>query len=605
METNFARLINTQAKKFNDKIALFDRDELTDPWKKISWREFSDKVDITAKALLNLGIKVQERVGQFSQNKSENFIVDFALYSIRGVNVPIYPTSSLQQVEFIVNDSEIEYLFVGEEQQYLVALDLFKTCKTLKKLIVFDEKVSLTDAEKSIYFKDLLEIGEKSTNENKLEERRNSLIEDDMSCILYTSGTTGNPKGVIMTHKMYNEALRIHPIRLSQVTPADVSIAFLPITHVFERTWCYFLFYVGATVYLNHRPTEIQQTIKDVRPTLMCAVPRFWEKVFVGVQEKLTQSSPFKLGLIAWAVSVGKKYNLDFIRKGKTPDIFLKITYKIADKVIFSKVKNVLGLENAVTLPVAGAKLADPIALFFISIGVPIVYGYGLTESTATVSCFLQNDYKIGTVGTIMPDVEVKIGEDNEILLKGKTITPGYYKNPEANKNAYTEDGWFRTGDAGFVSEDGKITLTERIKDLFKTSNGKYIAPQEIETRLEMDKYIEQAVAVGNERNYVTAIIVPSIQALEQYANDNKITFDSVDDLLKNQNIITLIEERIAEQQKGMANYEMVKKFTFIKKGFSIETGELTNTLKLRRAIIMQKYKELIDSMYEKSALKF
>lgn len=605
METNFARLINTQAKKFNDKIALFDRDELTDPWKKISWREFSDKVDITAKALLNLGIKVQERVGQFSQNKSENFIVDFALYSIRGVNVPIYPTSSLQQVEFIVNDSEIEYLFVGEEQQYLVALELFKTCKTLKKLIVFDEKVSLTDAEKSIYFKDLLEIGEKSTNENKLEERRNSLIEDDMSCILYTSGTTGNPKGVIMTHKMYNEALRIHPIRLSQVTPADVSIAFLPITHVFERTWCYFLFYVGATVYVNHRPTEIQQTIKDVRPTLMCAVPRFWEKVFVGVQEKLAQSSPFKLGLIAWAVSVGKKYNLDFIRKGKTPDIFLKITYKIADKVIFSKVKNVLGLENAVTLPVAGAKLADPIAMFFISIGVPIVYGYGLTESTATVSCFLQNDYKIGTVGTIMPDVEVKIGEDNEILLKGKTITPGYYKNHEANKNAYTEDGWFRTGDAGFVSEDGKITLTERIKDLFKTSNGKYIAPQEIETRLEMDKYIEQAVAVGNERNYVTAIIVPSIQALEQYANDNKITFDTVDDLLKNQNIITLIEKRIAEQQKGMANYEMVKKFTFIKKGFSIETGELTNTLKLRRAIIMQKYKELIDSMYEKSALKF
>ncbi|VBB47410.1 putative long-chain-fatty-acid--CoA ligase [uncultured Paludibacter sp.] len=601
----FTRLINNQAVKFADKIALYDRNELSDPWKGISWKEFSSKVDIVAKAFLSLGIKERDRVGQFSQNKNENFIVDFALFSIRGVNVPIYPTSSLEQVKFIVNDAEIQYLFVGEKEQYNIALELFGIAKTLKKIIVFDKNVELRDTEKSMYFDDFMNLGKKPDFDGELEKRRSEAEEKDMAAILYTSGTTGNPKGVIIIHEMYNEAMRTHTIRLSNITQNDVSIAFLPLTHVFERTWCYYLIYVGSTIYINHRPTEIQQTIKDVRPTLMCAVPRFWEKVFVGVQENLEKSSPLKLAIVAWAVATGKKYNLDYLRRGKKPDIFLTARYKIADKLIFSKVKNVLGLENANMLPAAGAKLADSIAMFFISIGIPIVYGYGLTESTATVSHFILNNYKIGTVGTVMPDLQIKIGEDNEILLKGKTITPGYYNNPEANKNAFTADGWFRTGDAGSVSKDGKITLMERIKDLFKTSNGKYIAPQEIETRLELDKYIEQAATIGDERNYVTAIIVPSIPALEEYAKENKISYGSIDELLKNPKIYSLIQERIALQQKGMANYELIKKFTLIKKGFTIETGELTNTLKLRRAVIMQKYKDVIDAMYEKSAFIF
>lgn len=605
MDTIFPRLINSQAQKFGEKVALYDRNELTDYWKSISWKEFSQKVDIAAKSLLSLGLKKGDRVGQFSQNKSENFIVDFALYSIRGVNVPIYPTSSYEQVKFIVNDAGIEYLFVGEKEQYVVALQLFKELKAVKKLIVFDKNVELQDSKTSIYFDEFINLGKTSEYDEELEKRRASANGKDMASILYTSGTTGNPKGVVMLNSMYDEAMKTHSIRLPEVTPKDTSIAFLPLTHVFERTWCYFMIYAGAIIYVNHRPTEIQQTIKDVRPTLMCAVPRFWEKVFVGVQENLTKSSPIQLALIAWAVATGKKHNLDYVRIGKKPDFLLDIRYKLADKFIFSKVKNVLGLENAKMLPAAGAKLADSIALFFLSIGVPLVYGYGLTESTATVSHFISNDYKIGTVGTVMPGVKIKIGEDNEILLKGKTITPGYYNNEEANKNAFTEDGWFRTGDAGTISKDGKITLTERIKDLFKTSNGKYIAPQEIETRLELDKYIEQAVAIGDERNYVTAIIVPSIPSLEEYAKENHIKYDSVDTLLKNPKIYALIEERIAKQQEGMANFEKIKKFTFIKKGFSIESGELTNTLKLRRTIIMQKYKVIIDSMYgDQSAFK-
>jgi len=285
------------------------------------------------------------------------------------------------------------------------------------------------------------------------------------------------------------------------------------------------------------------------------------------------------------------------LRTGKQPGLFLKLEYKIADKLIFSKVKNTIGIENANMLPTAGAKLSDEITVFMRSIGVPIVYGYGLTESTATVTCFDYVGYEIGTVGSIMPDVYVKIGEENEILLKGKTIFPGYYHNQQATAAAFTADGWFKTGDAGILKGD-KIILTERIKDLFKTSNGKYIAPQEIETRLSVDKYIEQVAVIGDERNFVTAIIAPSIPAIEEYATKKKIEFSSIDELINHPAIYSLIEGRIKDLQAGMLNYEQIKKFTLIKKSFSIETGELTNTLKMRRSVIMQKYKTQIDQMY-------
>jgi len=442
-------------------------------------------------------------------------------------------------------------------------------------------------------------LGEKSTKHFEVEHRQNEALESDLACILYTSGTTGNPKGVMMPHSCFNEAMCIHSLRLTSITDKDISIAFLPLSHVFERTWCYYCIFKGVTIYINLRPIEIQQTIKDVRPTLMCAVPRFWEKVYAGVQDNLSKFSPFMLGMVSWAMAVGKKYNIDYLRLGRNPHALLKIQYLIADKLIFSKVKHTLGIENANMLPVAGARLSDEITLFFKSIGVPLVYGYGLTESTATVTCFEDKGYEIGTVGSIMPDVEVKLGEDNEIMLKGKTIFPGYYNNPQANAAAFTDDGWFKTGDAGII-RDHNIIMTERIKDMFKTSNGKYIAPQEIETRLTMDKYIEQAAVIGDERNYVTAIIAPSLGALEEYAKKNKIAYENIDELLKMQAIKEFIQSRIAVQQKGMANYEVIKRFFLIKKSFAIETGELTNTLKIRRAVIMQKYKTQIDEMYAK-----
>jgi len=486
---------------------------------------------------------------------------------------------------------------VGDQNQYNIAMEVLESSKFIKKIIAFDKAVVFADTEHSMYYSDLIKIGEKSTKHFEVQQRQNEAVGKDLSCILYTSGTTGNPKGVMMPHSCFKEALRIHNLRLKSVTDKDTSIAFLPLSHVFERTWCYFCLFKGVIIYINQFPTEIQQTIKEVRPTLMCAVPRFWEKVYAGVNENLAKFSPFMQGVVTWAIAIGKLYNVDTLRIGKRASLLLKLKYDIADKLIFSKVKQTLGIENANILPTAGAKLSDDIALFFRSIGIPIMYGYGLTESTATVCCYEYVGYEIGTVGNIMPDVSVKIGDENEILLKGKTIFPGYYNNPEANKASFTDDGWFKTGDAGYIKDD-KIVLTERIKDLFKTSNGKYIAPQEIETRLALDTYIEQVAAIGDERNYVTAIICPDINALETYAKKNKIAYENIDELLNNTSIYKLIEERIGIQQKGMASYEMIKRFTLISKSFGVETGELTNTLKIRRAVVMQKYKTLIDEMY-------
>lgn len=593
---HFSKLISYQSAKYKDKVVFNQRKTIQSDWEQMSWEQMESDVISLSRQFLASGVEVQARIGQFSNNLTENLIVDFALFSIRGVVVPMYATSTAAQIEYIVKDASIEILFVGNQTQYAIAMEAQKSCPTLKTIIVFDQDVVLHSSD-DCYYADYLQSGRKlnASEEYKIRQKDASL--DDMACILYTSGTTGNPKGVVLVHNNLTSAVRIHYKRLTSISDTDTSIAFLPLSHIFERMWTYYCLSKGVEIFINLNPIEVTETIKDVNPTLMCAVPRFWEKVYAGVQEKINEMSPVQQAIVTWALATGKRYNINTLRLGKKPDIFLQAQYKIADKLIFSKVKNTLGIQNGQMFPVAGAKLSDEINQFMHCMGVPITYGYGLTESTATVCCFDYTHYTIGSVGKIMPEVEVKIGEENEILLRGNTIFPGYYNQPEINKAAFTSDGWFKTGDAGYI-EDDILYLTDRIKDLFKTSYGKYIAPQEIETRLVLDKYIEQVAVIGDEKPYVTALIVPDYAALEKFATKQMIHFTTREELLENETIQELIRIRIDKAQQGMANYEMVKKFTLLEQPFSIQTGELTNTLKLKRVIVNHQYKLQIDKMY-------
>ena len=594
---HFSKLVAAKAKKQANRVALYYRDYSVAKWVEITWRELHEKVERVARALVSLGVKEEDRVAICSQNMPQALMVDFANYANRAISVPMYATASVQQIEYIVNDAEIELLCVGEQIQYDNALEVIKNSKFLKHIVVFDPSVDLKGEPRAMYFEDFMRKGDDQSLQKTVEKRTKAASDDDLAIIMYTSGTTGESKGVMLPHSCLLEAMRIHDQRLVHIKRSDTSMAFLPLTHIFERAWTYFCLWEDVKVYLNQRPADIQNTLKEVRPTMLCAVPRFWEKIAAGVQLKIDTFSPFKKALVAWALAVGEEYNIGYRKDLKRAPLGLSIRYKIADRLIFSTLKKVVGLDRGRLFPVAGAALDDKLAKFFVSLGLPIMYGYGLTETTATVCCYPYHNYVIGSMGTLMPDVQVKIGEDGEILVKGKTVCSGYYKKPEINANSFI-DGWFRTGDAGKLVDGKHLYMTDRLKDLFKTSNGKYIAPQQIETILGGDVFIEQVAVIGNNRNFVTAIIAPNLEAIKGYAAQNNITYELVDELMEHPQICKMMEERIAELQKDMAPYEKIKKFRLIKRGFTIESGELTSTLKLRRAVILQNYAAMIEEMY-------
>ena len=592
-------LVHRRAEKYGDKVALKYRDYETSQWIPITWNQFSQIVRQVANALIELGVQEEENIGIFSQNKPECLYVDFGAFANRAVTIPLYATSSPAQAQYIINDAQIRYIFVGEQFQYDAAFSVFGFCQSLQQLIIFDRAVVRDPRDMtSIYFDEFLETGKGLPNNDIVEERTSRASDDDLANILYTSGTTGEPKGVMLHHSNYMEAFRIHDIRLVDMTDQDVSMNFLPLTHVFEKAWTYLCIHKGVQICINLRPVDIQTTIKEIRPTLMCSVPRFWEKVYAGVQEKIAQETGLKKAMMLDAIKVGKIHNIDYLRKGKTPPLMNQLKYKFYEKTVYALLKKTIGIENGNFFPTAGAAVPDEICEFVHSVGINMLVGYGLTESTATVSCFLNKGYEIGSVGTIMPDVEVKIGEENEILLRGKTITKGYYKKAEATAAAIDKDGWFHTGDAGYM-KDGQLYLTERIKDLFKTSNGKYISPQALETKLAIDRYIDQIAIIADQRKFVSALIVPVYGFVKDYAKEKGIEYKDMEELLQHPKVIGLFRARIDTLQQQFAHYEQVKRFTLLPEPFSMERGELTNTLKLKRPVVAKNYKELIDKMYE------
>lgn len=596
---HFAELIHRQAEKYGNRTALKHRDNATGKWLKISWREFSDKVMLTAKAMAEFGIKVQENIGVYSQNMPQCLYTDFGAYGNRVVSIPMYATNSPGQIEYIINDAKIHTLFVGEQLQYNNAFKVQKDSKYLERLVVFDPAVKMNPEDKtSIYFDDFLRLGDNAHAESTVKIRMTEAVPEDLATIIYTSGTTGESKGVMLPHSCYLEAMRIHDVRLPLVTDKDLSMSFLPMTHIFEKAWCYYCLHKGVTIAINQDPKMIQKTLPEVHPTLMCNVPRFWEKVYAGVHEKINSASLAMKKIFLDAIETGRKYNLEYKNKGIPAPCGLKLKFQFYNKTVFTLLKRVLGIERGRFFPVAGAPLSDTVNEFLQSVNIPIAYGYGLSETTATVCFYPEIGFQFGSIGEVMPGVQVKIDPgNNEILVKGKTVMSGYYNKPEETKRAFTEDGFFRTGDAGRL-EGNTLFFTERIKDLYKTSNGKYIAPQAIEMVMSGDNYIEQIAVIGDQRKFVSALIVPAYPLLEKYAGEKGISFESREELVKNKDIIRFIEARVEEHQKNLASYEKIKRFTLLPEAFMMGC-ELTDTLKLRRPVVLQKYATEIEAMYE------
>lgn len=592
-------LVHDQAKKYGNREALIYRDFGSKTWKSYSWNEFSDKVKVVSNALLNMGVKPQENIGIFSQNSVQYIFSDFGAWGVRAVTIPFYATSSEQQIQFMINDAQIRFLFVGEQEQYDKAHRTLAHCPTLDRIIIFDKSVKINPNDpNAIYFDDFLKLGENYPRQSEVEALYKAANYEDLANILYTSGTTGDSKGVMLSHLQYHAALEAND-RAVPVTEKDRIMNFLPYAHIFEKGWTLLCISEGATLIVNTDPREVQQSMRETHPTCMCAVPRFWEKVYAGVQEQIDKANPVQRKLFKHALAVGRKHNIEYLSRGKRPPLSLHLEYEMYNKTVFNLVRHELGLEHSNFFPTAGATVSSHVEEFVHSIGLTMVVGYGLTESLATVSCDRvgEQPYTIGSVGRPIHNIQVKISDEGEICLKGDTITKGYYNRPDITAQSFDEEGFFKTGDSGYM-KDGELFLKDRIKDLFKTSNGKYIAPQMIEAKLLVDKFIDQIVIIADQRKFVSALIIPEYKALEEYAKANGIGYSSREELCASDKIHAMMMERIDTLQQQLAHYEQIKRFTLLPKPFTMESGELTNTLKMRRKVINEHYKKEIENMY-------
>ena len=599
VKSHLSVLIHDLANKYGDKTALTFKKFGSDKWQSVSWNQFSLRVKQVSNALLNIGAKPHDKIAVFSQNCVHYLYTDFGAYGIKVCSIPFYATSSEQQIQYMINDGQVRFLFVGEQEQYDKAHRVFALCPSLERIIIFASSVRISPHDPAaLYFKDFIKLGENLPRQTEVEALYQSASMDDMANILYTSGTTGDSKGVMLTYGQYDAALRAND-EVVPVSEKDRVINFLPFTHIFERGWAYLCLSEGAQLFINTYPHEIQESMRQVHPTCMSSVPRFWEKVYIAVKAKMDEAGSVQKKLFYHALAVGRKRNIEYIANGKRPPLTLELEYKIINKTILSMVRKQLGLEHPNIFPTAGAYVSPEVEEFILSVGIGMVVGYGLTESLATVSCVhLDKKFTIGSVGRPISSIQIKIGEDNEILLKGPTITKGYYHRDTTNAKVFDEEGFFRTGDAGYM-KDGELFLTERIKDLFKTSNGKYIAPQQVESLLLVDKFIDQVAVIADQRKFVSALIVPEFRLVEDWAREHHIAFGSREDLCANEQVKKMLQERINTLQQQLAYYEQIKRITLLPHHFSMESGELTNTLKIRRPIINKNYQAEIDKMYE------
>ncbi|AVJ16246.1 long-chain fatty acid--CoA ligase [Serratia sp. JUb9] len=563
---------------------------------RLSWRQVGTHMDHIASALLALGVEVQERVAIFANNSMAWSLTDLAILQLRAVSVPLYATHTAAQAAFILNDADIRILFVGDQAQMDAAIALRGVCPQLTQIIAFNDAVELHGCEIACYLNQLERDADVERYQAQLDERINGRELQDLFTLIYTSGTTGEPKGVMLDYRNMAAQLYQHDERLT-VGEADVSLSFLPLSHVFERAWSFFIMHSDAQNVFLPNTDWVREAMTAVQPTVMCAVPRFYEKIFSAVHEKVARAPWWRRLLFRWAIGCGERKFLQE-RAGTSGGRLFAQTHRWADKLVLSKLRGLLG-GRVRFLPAAGAKLDDNVILFFQALGVNIKYGYGMTETCATVSCWEEHDFRFGSIGKPLSDVEVRIAEENEIQVRGPIVMRGYFNKPLETAQAFTADGWLKTGDAGAVDDHGNLFITERLKDLMKTSGGKYIAPQMLEGTLAQDRFIEQVAVIADARKFVSALIVPCFESLEEYAKSLNIKYHDRLELLRHSQIIEMFETRLREMQRELARFEQVKKFTLLPAAFSMELGELTPTLKLRRKVISQRYQNEIEAMYQ------
>ncbi len=602
MPNRLVEIIPAQARRLGSHEAYRFCWRKDGEWLSTSWSEFAVQIDVAAKALASIGLIEKDTIAICSPNTPQILITEFGAFRNRIACIPIYASSVQSQFDFIVRDGGARVLFVGDKHQYPMAYRHWKANPDIKKIVVFkNDGLQLFDDDTvTVFWDDFVRLGMNASDEiaMEVEARTGRGLPDDMATLIYTSGTTGEPKGVVISHSNYDAAIEKHIKMLHSIKDSDLSMSFLPMSHILEKAWCYFCICRGVSIAVNYDPRIIADTIHTVHPNLMCCVPRFWEKVYAGVKEKIEEMSRLQKMMIRRSLRIGKTRNLKYLRTGRNVPWLVEKEYRFWDKRVFSRLKHAVGIPDPNFFPTAGAPLSDTICEFFRSIGIDIIIGYGLSETTATVSFFPQVGYEIGTVGVPLPGLKVKIDDNGEILVKGATVTPGYYNNPEANAAAFTDDGYFRTGDAGHFTPDGALVLTERVKDLFKTSNGKYIAPQMIESRLAENKYIDEVAVIGDQRKFVTALVVPNLSQLRVWAKSKDIEAEDSETLMQDKRVMSFIMSEIEAYQKDIADFEKIKRITLLPHHFSIMNGEVTNTMKVRRPIVARNYADLIERMY-------
>ena len=586
-----AKMIIKRADEYGDSIALKYKTGGT--WHEISYKKLGVKIREVAIALLDSGIKEGDRVAIFSQNRYEWAIADFGIMCARGISVPVYATNTREQAEYIIKDASVRLVFTGEQDQYDKIFSIAESGENHIKIVSFDSDVKLK-GNQSVCFSEFASSSLVSDKIGELEKRIAASDPDEIATIIYTSGTTGEPKGVMLTHSNFShQAFSVE--KNFDVGLGDRSLCFLPLSHVYERAWSFFIFKCGAMNCYLSNPKKAIEYMGEVRPNVMVSVPRLYEKIYSTVYHKIEQASFLKRLLFKWAVSTGRKYA--FRKKdGKPVDLALRLSHDLADRLVLKKLREIVGGDKKF-FSAGGAALSQDIEEFFFSIGLLVCQGYGLTESSPMITYNTPGAFKFGTVGKPVPLCEVRIDESGEILARGPNIMKGYLNKPEETEKVII-DGWLRTGDIGEIDNDGFLRITGRIKDLIVLSTGKNIAPQMIETAVVRDHYIEQIAVVGDGRKYISAIVVPCFEALEEYARGRGLKWTTWVDLTELPEITDFYMERINIQSRGLAGSDKIKKFYIHSEKFSQKGGELTPTLKIRRMEVMKKYKDQIEAMY-------